>query len=118
MTAADIKLTDLSCATKDKLVSEGAFKTKRDGLPFTDDDPLSDPRDAAITAVTTRCHMFDLNIEEQRTQYADLLSKVHVGDCVELIWEERVKTDKGLVIYITVAELAQIPKNTIKGLAK
>lgn len=117
MTPFDVQIPHaLSVTQKDKLLTDGVFATTRDGMPFTNDDPISDPRESAITAITARCHMFKLYDEDHRNSYADLLSKIHTGTCVELLWEDRVKTADGLVVYITVLEYAQITKKTIEGL--
>lgn len=117
MTPSDIPLTcSISNAQKDALVKTGAFRAVREGMLFTDDDPISDPREAAVLAVTARCYMFDLTVEEQREKYADLISKIHAGENIESVWEERVTTPTGLVIYMTVLEYAQVTKNTLDRL--
>ena len=117
MTPLDIPLTcSLTGQQKDALISSGKFSTKREGLPFTNDDPLADPREEAITAITARCYMFDLTKEQDRTDYADIIADIRGGVCKELLWEERVRTDNALVVYITVLEYAQITDKTLNTL--
>lgn len=117
MTPADIPLyCSLTCSQKDELLTSGAFASVRDGMPFTNDDPISDPRDSAITAITARCYMFDLNDEKNRTEYADIIAKTKADSCFELAWERQVETANGLVVYMTVIEYAQITKKTMDAL--
>lgn len=119
MTPTDIQLIkSLAIADKDKLVETGAFTSTRNGIPFTDDDPLTDPREGAITAITARCEVFSLNDEVQRKRYADIMSKIYSDDPVDLLWEERVESQAGLVVYLTFIEYSQITKKTIGLLSK
>ena len=102
---------------KDELITAGAFTTKRDGMPFTNDDPLSDPRDTAITAITAKCYSFDLQKDEDRLEYSGILSRIQAGLDAELLWEERVKRDDGgLIVYLTILEYSQITAKTMERL--
>lgn len=82
-----------------------------DGIPYHAKNPNDciDPRDLD-TSVVGHCECFDLTLEQERATYADLLSKLHCGDNLELYFEERITTNEKLMVYITYFEYIKIAK--------
>ena len=60
-----------------------------------------------------RCECFDLSNADDRTKYGDLRAQIAAGTRMQLLWEERVKTENGsLLVYITYLDLADVTKTT------
>lgn len=70
------------------------------------------------TAVTGRCLRLDMDNEEDRAKYADLVAVAAVdgGHKISIVWEEHVKTaDGGLLIYVCYTELGKVASKFIEG---
>lgn len=72
---------------------------------LTDRDEGSDPyqfNGKPVSAVSGECLKLDMDLEEDRSSYADLMAKAVVNPSdVIILWEERVKKEEGgLIIYL------------------
>lgn len=116
MKASDTRIpTFLNVNAKNGLESEGKFNSTVSGIPYTSD--ISDAVDASELKLNGRCCQFDLTVEKDRDDYADLCAKFLTPCGCEKLWEQRVpKNDGGLIVYVAYAELSKISYNTAVAL--
>lgn len=90
-------------SSKDALKNNGAFNGMWQGLPCAD-TPARTVDNLKMIA-TGRCKMFDLSKEEDRNTYADLITSGTSGE-ISVLWEEKIKVDDRLIVYINYLEIA------------
>lgn len=115
MQASEINLTPVRGSNRDSInihsVCSSLLGERRASDPYEFNGSLT-------TAVTGRCLRLDMDKEEDRARYADLVAVAAVdgGMKISIVWEEHVKTDTGgLLIYVCYTELGKVASKFIEG---
>lgn len=105
----------LTVGQKDKLESSGAFKDWYEGQRFTNDDPLRLKEELPVTACTCRVRRFNMDNETDREEYANTIAYI-TSRGWQITWEERLKKEGELIIFLSYMEIDYITKRTIEEL--
>lgn len=103
----------LTVEQKDALEQRGAFKDWYEGQRFTNDDPLRLKEESPIAACTCRVRRFNMESEQDRTDYANTIAYI-TSRGWQITWEERLKKDGDLIIFLSYMEIDYITKHTIE----
>lgn len=115
MLASDINLTPVSGSNKSKINIKNICSSLLNGGHIP-----SDPYEfngPVTTSVTGRCLRFDMDCEEDRSKYADLVSVAtsNGGKGIHIVWEEHVNTPTGgLILYVCFVELDKVASKFIE----
>lgn len=108
----------MSSALDAQLLRDKLYSAKREGLLFTNTDPIRDPKVEPPSAHICKCDMFVLKNAEDRERYGDLRAVLQQPGN-ELMWEERVKDAEGnITVYITYTMYRYLDDQILKKMVE